>query len=218
MHCGLKVNDKKQKEMSTYNFNFQDVYKETFGFNIGYVGEAVVDKVTNSFEGITVLEEKKPLQLKSATGAQVWDYVKLLPKIIESSGERFDGYDFPLECVVEAVLEKKVVVTDIFGADGEVEELMGLNDYAITIKGMIINYASDDYPEFEFRRLRYVAELKDTLLEVEGTFLNMLNIHYLSIHSFKPIPTPGYKNMQAFEIVCRSKKPFLIDTDNGVLM
>lgn len=204
--------------MSTYNFNFQDVYKETFGFNIGYVGAAVLDKYTNSFEGITVLEEKKPLQLKSATGAQVWDYVKLLPKIIESSGERFDGYDFPLECVVEAVLEKKVVVTDIFGADGEVEELMGLNDYAITIKGMIINYASDDYPEFEFRRLRYVAELKDTLLEVEGTFLNMLNIHYLSIHSFKPIATPGYKNMQAFEMVCRSKKPFLIDTDNGVLM
>lgn len=201
--------------MSSYKFNFQEIFKSTFGFNIAFASTTVIQAV-NNFDGIQVLDEKKPLQLKSATGAQVWDYVKLLPKFIESTGEKFDGYQFPFECVVEAVLTKKIVVTDIFGADGEVEELMGLNDYAITIKGMLINYKSDDYPEFDFRRLRYVAELKDTMFEVEGTFLNMLNIHYLSIHSFKPIATPGYKNMQAFEMECRSKKPFIIDADNGI--
>lgn len=197
--------------MSSYNFNFQELFKNTFNFNIGYVGAAIADTYANSFEGIQVLEEKKPLQLVSQTGVHVWDYVKLLPKIIDGTGEQFDGYQFPFECVVEASLTKKIVVTEIFGGDGEVEELMGLNDYGITIKGIIINYKTDDYPEFEFRQLRYVCELKDTMLEVEGTFLNMLNINHLSIHSFKPIATPGYKNMQAFEIECRSKKPFKIN-------
>lgn len=197
--------------MSLYNFNFQELFKSTFSFNIGYVGNAIVDQVTNRFEGITVLDEKTPLQMVSQTGVPVWDYVKLLPKIIEGTGERFDGYDFPLESVVEALLTKKLVVTEIFGADGEVEELMGLNDYTINIKGIIINYETDDYPEFEVRRLRYVCELKDTFIDVEGTFLNMLNINQLSIHNFKPIATPGYKNMQAFEIECRSKKPFVIN-------
>ncbi|WP_348814064.1 DUF6046 domain-containing protein [Flavobacterium maritimum] len=198
--------------MSSYNFNFQELFKSTFNLNIGYVGAAVADQYTNGFEGIQVLEEKKPLQLVSQTGVHVWDYVKLLPKIIEGTGERFDGYDFPFECVVEVVLTKKIAITDIFGADGEVEELMGLNDYGIVIKGIIINYKTDDYPEFEFRRLRYVCEIKDTMLEVEGTFLNMLNINHLSIHAFRPIATPGYKNMQAFEIECRSKRPFKINS------
>lgn len=189
-------------------YNTAEILNSTFQFNIGYLGGAIADKYLNDFKGIEVLDEKSPLKLMSQTGVPVWDYVKLLPKIIEGTGERFDGYDFPFETVVEASLTKKVVVTEIFGADGEVEELMGLNDYAISIKGLIINYKSDDYPEFEVRRLRWVCELKDTLLDVEGTFLNILNINQLSIHSFKPIATPGYKNMQAFEIECRSKKPF----------
>ncbi len=192
-------------------FNTSEILNRTFQFNIGYVGEAIADKYTNDFKGIEVLDEKAPLKLMSQTGVPVWDYVKLLPKIIEGTGERFDGYQFPFESVVEASLTKKVVVTEIFGADGEVEELMGLNNYAFTIKGLIINYKSNDYPEFEVRKLRYVCELKDTLLDVEGTYLNMLNINQMSIHSFKPIATPGYKNMQAFEIECRSKKPFKIN-------
>jgi len=204
--------------MSTFNLNFQELYKNTFNFNIGYAGSAVADKAVNSFHGIEVLDEKKPLKLVSQTGVHVWDYVKLLPKIIEGTGEKFDGYDFPLETVVEASLQKKMVITDIFGADGEIEELMGLSDYQITLKGLIINYSSDDYPEQEVRRLRYVCELKDTLIEVEGTFLNMLNINHLSIHSFRPVATPGYKNMQAFEVECRSKKPFIISTDDGILL
>jgi hypothetical protein len=214
--------------MSTYNINFQELFKSTFHQNIGFVGSAIIgssaiggaiiDKYANKFSGIEVLEEQKPLQLKSQTGAPVWDYVKLLPKVIDGTGEKFDGYQFPFECVVEAVLPKKIVSTDIFGSDGQVEELMGLDDWQINLKGFIINYDTDDYPEFEVRRLRSVCELKDTQLEVEGTFLNLLNVNLISLHRLSLPPSPGYKNMQAFEVECRSKKPFIIDADNGILL
>ena len=204
--------------MSTYNFDFQEAVKATFGFQIGFVANSVIDNLTNKFEGITVLEEKKPMQIKSQMGVPVWDYVKLLPKIIQGTGERFDGYDFPLETITEVSQQKKIVETDIFGSDGMVEELMGLGDWNINIKGFIINYASNDYPEFEVRRLRYVCELKDTDLEVESTFLNLLNINALSIHKLNFPPSPGYKNLQAFEIECRSKKPFVIATEDGILL
>jgi hypothetical protein len=95
---------------------------------------------------------------------------------------------------------------------------MGLDDWQINLKGFIINYATDDYPELEVRKLRSVCELKDTQLEVEGTFLNMLNVNLLSIHRLSLPPSPGYKNMQAFDIEARSKQPFIINPDNGILL
>jgi hypothetical protein len=88
----LKQNDKIKKAMSTYNINFKELFKSTFHYNIGFVGSSIVDSLTNSINDIEVLEEKTPLQLKSQTGAPVWDYVKLLPKIIEGSSEKFEGY------------------------------------------------------------------------------------------------------------------------------
>lgn len=198
--------------MSNFNFNFSEAYKNVFGGMI-YAGP----KVYNS-ETIKPVESLQPLQLRSQTGVPIWDYVELLPKIIEGTGEQFQGYLFPFETVVEAILPKKIVTTDIFGSDGEVEELMGIGDWEINIRGFIINYETNDYPEAQVRELTRVCKLKDTIIDVEGTYLNILGINALSIHRFSPRPTPGYKNMQAFEIEARSKQPFIIDVENGISM
>lgn len=198
--------------MSTYSFDFTNVFRDVFGAPIYYGPKDYNPQL------IQPVESLQPLQLKSQTGVPVWDYVKLLPKIIEGTGEQFNGYDFPYETVVEANFEKKIVTTDIFGSDGEVEELMGNGDWDILIRGFIINYETNDYPAAAVREMTRVCRLKDTIIDVEGTYLNMLGINAISIHRFTPRPTPGYRNMQAFEIEARSKQPFIIDAENGVLL
>jgi len=93
---------------------------------------------------------------------------------------------------------------------------MGNGDWQIAIKGFIINYQSNDYPEASVRELTRVCRLKETLFDVEGTYLNILGIKHLSIQKFTPIASVGYKNMQAFEIEARSKEPFIVNKNYGV--
>jgi hypothetical protein len=202
--------------MSTYNFS--ELFKSTFKLNLGYATNSIIDGQTNKLDAqaLQPIEELSPLQLKSQTGMPIWDYVKLLPKIIEGTGEQFEGYSFPFEIVVEASMPKKIVVSEVIGRDGDVEELMGNGDWQISIKGFIINYDSNDYPEAAVRELTRVCRLKETLFDVEGTYLNILGIKYLSIQKFTPIAPVGYKNMQAFEIEARSKEPFIVDAAYGV--
>lgn len=202
--------------MSTYNF--AELFKSTFKLNLGYATNSIIDGQTNKLDtqSLQPIQELSPLQLKSQIGMPVWDYVKLLPKIIEGTGEQFDGYQFPFEIVVEASMPKKIVTTEIVGRDGDVEELMGIGDWDITLRGFIINYDTNDYPEEAVRELSRVCKLKETSFDVEGTFLNILGVKRLSIHKFTPIPSPGYKNMQAFEIQAKSKEPFIVDVINGV--
>jgi len=46
-----------------------------------------------------------------------------------------------------------MIRTKIAGANGSVKEEIGLNDWQITIRGLIINYTNDDYPKVEAGRL-----------------------------------------------------------------
>lgn len=204
--------------MSTYKIDLQEAFRNQFHINVNTATTAVIDRVLNDFTGIEVKPTDNPLSLMSRQGIPVWDYLKISPKIIAGTGEDYEGFEFPAEIVVEASLTKKVVETEIFGADGNVEELIGLSDWDITIRGFIINYQTTDYPENEVKELKRLCELKDVELEVEGTFLNLLDIGYISIHSLTLPPAVGYSDMQAFEITAKSKIPFTLRESDGVLL
>ena len=204
--------------MSSYKINLKELFKSQFRLNADLSTKNVFDKKSAAFKGIKVLENQKQLSKTSLEGIPVWDYIRLLPKKIVGTGDNFEGYDFPLECVVEGNLPKKIVETEIFGMDGTVEELMGINDWIISIKGFIINYKSKDYPEDQVKALKNACSLKDCELGVEGTFLNMLGINYISIHSLNLPASVGYGNMQSFEIEARSKIPFIINNQDGILL
>ena len=208
----------KKKEMSTYKINILELFRNQFHFNVSTATDAISDKLLNDFKGIEVLASNSPMAAVTKHGVPVWDYVTILPKKIAGTGENFEGYDFPFETVVEAVQPKKVAETEIFGADGTVEELMGLGDWQITIKGFVINYDSNDYPEAGVRALKRVCQLKDVELEVEGTYLNMLDIHYISIRNLALPAAVGLRNVQTFEVECRSKIPFIISRTDGILL
>lgn len=197
--------------VSNYSFNVQELFKQHFPFKLGYATQAVADKLFNQLNDIPVLPTNSELAKMSALGTPVWDYIHVKPVTVESTGEVFNGYDFPAETTIEAVRPKKVVESDILGRDGTVEELIALDDWSMTIRGLIINYESTDYPEQRVKDLQKLCELKSSVIPVEGTFLTMLDIRYLSLHRLSLKPTIGYGNIQAFEIEAKSKRPFIIE-------
>lgn len=155
----------------------------------------------------------------SYMGTPVWDYVKIEKQTIEGTGKTFAGYDFPLETVVQATRPKNIVETEVVAKDGEVEELMSLSNWELELKGFVINYEADQYPEAQVKALKQACELKDTQLKVEGTFLStVLKIYNISIHELELKPMPGYARVQAFKIEARGIVPYSIDKNNGVLL
>lgn len=200
-----------QEKMSSYNINVKELLKQYFPFKLGFATETVAEALFNGFNDIEVLPTNNELAKVSAMGTPVWDFIKLNPSFIEGTEEEFDGYSFPLETTIEAVRPKKIIETDVYGRDGMVEELIALDDWQITIRGLIINYDSTDYPEDQVKELQRICELKSSVLECEGTFLTMLGINYMSIHRLSLPPSIGYSNIQSFEIEAKSKIPFIIN-------
>ena len=197
--------------VSNYSFNIQELFKQHFPFKLGFATQAVADSLLNPFDDIPVLPTDTELTKMSALGTPVWDYLHVKPVTVESTGEVFDGYDFPAETTIEALRAKKIVESDILGRDGTVEELIALDDWSLTIRGLIINYDSTDYPENAVKDLQQLFELKSSVLPVKGTFLTMLGVRYLSLHRLSLKPSLGYSNVQAFEIEAKSKRPFIIE-------
>lgn len=197
--------------MPSYNINVKELLRQHFPFKLGFATQAVADMLFNGFDDIEVLPTNTALSKISAMGTPVWDFIDLKPSYIEGTGEPFGGYSFPLETTIEAVRPKKIVETDVWGRDGMVEELIALDDWMLTIRGLVINYESTDYPEEQVKELQRICELKTSLLECEGTFLTMLGINYMSIHKLNLTPSVGYSNIQAFEIEAKSKIPFIIN-------
>lgn len=181
-----------------------------FPFKMGLAAQTAAEVLFNRFDDIEVLPTFHEAAKVSVMGTPVWDFIDLRPSYIEGTGEQFGGYSFPLETTIEPIRPKKIVETDIFGRDGNIEELIALDDWQLTIRGLIINYESTDYPEQQVKELQRVCELKTSLLECEGTLLTMLGIHYMSIHKLILNPQVGYSNIQAFEIEAKSKIPFII--------
>lgn len=203
-----------------YNINIEELFQNQFGVK----PQLVFD---NKLYGMTQLLKLKRTEVEfgevqanrtSIIGTPVWDYISIKPKVIEGTGEEFPGYEFPLEIITEVVLPMKKVETDIVGRDGNVEELMGVEDWMITVRGFVINHDSKQYPEELVKELRAFAALKDTLLDVESTFLNLLDIFYVSVHRLSFPPGTGYSNVQPFEMELKSKLPFTVNAEDGILL
>lgn len=196
--------------MSNYSINVKELIKQHFPFTLGFATQTVAEVLFNVFDDIEVLPTNSEFAKVSAMGTPVWDFIDLKPSYIEGTGEQFGGYSFPLETTIEPIRPKKIVETDIFGRDGNVEEFIALDDWQLTIRGLIINYESTDYPEQQVKELQRICELKTSLLECEGTLLTMLGINYMSIHKLTLPLSIGYSHIQAFELEAKSKIPFII--------
>jgi hypothetical protein len=108
------------------------------------------------------------------------------------------GYRLPLEPLVEISSSKSIVRTQLPGFPGTIKENMGLDDYAITIRGVVLNEDSDDYPEADVLRLRHLFE-KPESLEILCPLLGLFNINRITLETLRLPTEEGIMHYQPYE-------------------
>lgn len=177
-----------QRTTSTSKLNPLDLYRKHFGF-IGYpypgtrAEQARVDILKQAASGVAT---------QRAASAKYLGVPIFMPCTI-------DGWQLPMEPLIELGGSKTIVRTPLAGYDGTVKENMGLNDYDITIRGIVVNEDSDDYPEGDVLKLRQLLERKESLAIV-SPLLGLFNITRIAIEDLKLPGEEGVLSYQPYQI------------------
>lgn len=89
---------------------------------------------------------------------------------------------------------------------GSIKERWSSDDYRITIKGALINFEQDRYPEAQVKRLREVCEHKGSI-KVENTLFRIFGIERIVISSYD-IPFTQGLPIQAYTLNAYSDQLF----------
>lgn len=178
-------------------FNLLDLYKQAFG---SYVA-------LSAFKASTELKVPEPVK-KDAIAT--YDFTPQETSLL--------GTPIFLPCTIENVrlqnepiislgFSKTLIKTPIDSNDGTFKELFAMNDWAISIRGIIVNEEEDDLPEDDLRKLRGLIERK-THLKVTNRLLNLFGINYLAIENGSVPAEVGAQSWQPYEFNCLSDKVF----------
>ncbi|WP_442589196.1 DUF6046 domain-containing protein [Pedobacter sp. AW31-3R] len=173
--------------MGNINFNLNELYAKVFGISGTEITYNGLDTSGASVATASAL-----------LGLPVYDQVtlKYLDKPLLLPGSP----------MIDITATKSIVTTPIKGRNGTVKEYISIDDYQINIRGVIINYESDEYPELTVHNLHNIFKA-DTEMQVTSALLNLLDIHYLVIKQIKFPEVEGYRNMQPYALQCLSDMP-----------
>lgn len=126
-----------------------------------------------------------------------------------------DDYLLPNEPIVEVRGAKRVVRTDIDGMDGTFKELFSMDDYGVTIRGIITQEdGTDNFPEEIVRKIRAIYE-KKTAIKITNTMANIFGINLIAIDSIEWPVIEGSNSIQPFVIQGIADKNLDIELRNG---
>jgi hypothetical protein len=202
-----------------FKVNIPELFKRHFGFDVKVAAlkELIggVDAKDVPFtEGGENMVNGAPVTKYSYMGTPIFDYIKIEKgNYYDWNGvlKSYPGYDFPFECVVE--LNQPTIVEETYlkgRRAGSVKEIIGLDDFYITIRGFIINYKTRDYPTEAVEAFRNMIKLT-TELQVESPFLNMFDINELVIFDRNIPQIEGSLHYQPFTLMCKSNIPYNLE-------
>jgi uncharacterized protein DUF6046 len=113
----------------------------------------------------------------------------------------------PIDCVLFNVRQSKnIVITNIQGRDGSIKEYIGLSDYEINIKGVILG----DNGVYPFDQVSNLVEFLryDQSIGIVSQYLNnIFDINEIVIKEYAFEQEEGSQSYQKFEILAYSEKP-----------
>ena len=112
-------------------------------------------------------------------------------------------FQLPIEPMIQIDVVKNIVRTPIAGDDGTVKELIGMQDFRISIRGVLIG-DDGNYPEELLRKLRAAFEGDEA--KVTCKLLSYFNINQIVMEALRLPALEGYEDMQPFEIEAWSDK------------
>lgn len=136
---------------------------------------------------------------------------------------KINDYLIPF-AVVSVSAKKTIVTTPMPERGGSVHEIISVDDYAINIKGILIN-DDNNFPEAEITAIHKLfevntsVELRSALTDIflrggnkDNDQLNDL-LHQVVIKSVNYPAVSGVEHAKPFEIVCESDMIFTLETE-----
>lgn len=128
---------------------------------------------------------------------------------------KLNGFQLQNEPLVEIRGKKIIKKTELTGEHregvtnkrGSVKELINIGDYKITIRGIVINEESEEYPEAAMRQIRKIIEERKSI-SIECQLTNIFNISLIAIEDSNFPAVPGMQHAQGYEIVGYSDEDF----------
>lgn len=109
--------------------------------------------------------------------------------------------------------QRNIVTTTVQGRNGTVKEYISDGDYAVTLRGLLVDPDPYTYPAQQMQELMDRLTLPQSLVAVSG-FLQLFQIYNLVITGYRFFQIEGFQNTQAFELQCISDVPVeLIEED-----
>lgn len=188
--------------MTKITYDINELYQRAFGKFIVYPGATNFRNFGESLIPSALLGKQKR---QSILGTPI-----MMPL-------RLDDYDFPLEPLIEVSLSKSIVVNQMVNADTNVLEDMGLDNFKLTIRGLLISGQADAAPLAELRQLMQVVK-KRSSLKVNNELLNAgFGIRELAILSARFGDPPGGIEFKPYTLECISDQPIelrLLEEEN----
>lgn len=125
---------------------------------------------------------------------------------------RLDGYLVPF--AVMAVTSKKTIVsTPLPERGGTVKELISIDDYVISIKGVLVN-DDGNYPDEQIAAVQAIF-LKNASVELRSALSDIFltGEHRVVIREIKWPAVSGIEHVKPFEIDCESDVIFTLEAE-----
>jgi hypothetical protein len=122
-----------------------------------------------------------------------------------------NGWQLPLEPLVSISGSKKIVKTSLPGNTrrGTVKEIINTNDYSISIRGLLLNETSEEYPFKDVEKLKDLFE-KNEAIRITNIITKTLEIENVVITGLKIPQMVGRPNAQTYELSCISDEDFVL--------
>lgn len=201
--------------MAEFNLDISALVNRAFGigrgkpFDPGQIQQPGIRKeqeyddlpASSDEEGTEFVQVRNSLNATLPTGSPVFMPMKL------------GGVLLPNEPTIIINSRKNIVETALAGSTrrGTVKELIAIEDWSVTIRGVAINYKSKlVYPEDEVKALRDLYERNESL-EVQCALTNLLGIYRLVIREFELPEMTGIQHAQAYQFICTSDEDFILE-------
>jgi hypothetical protein len=191
--------------MAANTFNLVALYQSFFkitGKRFAIPSLAAAREQSSGFDTLQTLA-KPTAKALSILGTPIYEQINF--KIPLANGG-FRDYLLPDWPLLDVNVAKNIVKTPIKGKNGTVKEYINIDDYQITIRGIIINYTSEAYPEDLVNDLHQLFVVNKEM-QVTSALLNLLDIHNVVITDLKLPEVEGYNNIQPYIISCISDEP-----------
>ena len=123
---------------------------------------------------------------------------------------KIPSFEFPIATVVEFSRRKGTVVTETIGGKGSVKEIMGLSDWNVSIRGLIVQ----DDSRWEGKTVSEQQKRLDKLneiagaIKIEGKIFADREIHHILIQELRYTPVQGKPGLVQYEIDALSDEVF----------